>query len=322
MAPRRSASPFYTTQLGSAYVGDSLEFMSRLKASSVNLVVTSPPYPLHFKKEYGNVAQQDYVDWLIPFGKAIHRLLTDDGSFVLNIGGSWTPGKPTRSLCHFEVLLKLVREVGFHLAQEFYWYNPAKLPSPAEWVNVRKLRVKDSVECIWWLSKTAWPKANNQRVLQEYSPDMVRLLKKGYRAKQRPSGHNITAKFREREGSIPPNVLIFGNNDATGHYLSSCKRLGHTPHPARFPIQLPAFFIRFLTDPEDLVLDPFAGSNTAGEAAEREGRRWIAIEKRTDYLEASQARFEGDFSDQISLFSSKRPVASDPDPEAPTLPGY
>jgi site-specific DNA-methyltransferase (cytosine-N4-specific) len=238
-------SPLYTTKLGKAFVGDALEVMKQLQASSVNLVVTSPPYALHFKKEYGNVSQEDYVAWLLPFAREIRRILSDDGSLVLNIGGSWTPGKPTRSLYHFETLIALVRDVGFHLAQEFYWYNPAKLPAPAEWVNVRKLRVKDSVECLWWLSKTAWPKANNQRVLQEYSPDMLRLVQRGYRAKKRPSGHNITAKFKEREGSIPPNFLMFGNNDSNGKYLEACKRLGCQPHPARFPTQLPTLLHSF-----------------------------------------------------------------------------
>ena len=297
-----ATTPLYSTERGNAFLGDALDVMRHLPTSSVNLVVTSPPYALHFKKEYGNVSQDKYVSWLLPFAREIHRLLTEDGSFVLNISGSWTPGAPTRSLCHFEVLIALVRELGFHLAQEFFWYNPAKLPAPAEWVNVRKLRVKDSVECIWWLSKTPWPKADNQRVLQEYSPDMLRLIQRGYRPMKRPSGHNITAKLKEREGSIPPNVLILGNNDANSHYLAACKEHGFKPHPARFPLQLPTFFIQFLTDPNDLVLDPFAGSNTTGEAAEREGRRWIAIENRRDYLLASQLRFERGSRDQVALF--------------------
>lgn len=314
--------PLYTTRHGKAIVGDALEVMQQLQASSVNLVVTSPPYALHFKKEYGNVPQGNYISWFSPFAKEIHRILRDDGSFVLNIGGSWTPGKPTRSLYHFEMLIALVRDLGFHLAQELYWYNPAKLPAPAEWVNVRKLRVKDSVECLWWLSKTPWPKANNQRVLQEYSPDMLRLIRKGYKAKKRPSGHNITAKFTEREGSIPPNFLMFGNNDANGRYLEACKRRGYQPHPARFPIQLPTFFIRFLTDPGDLILDPFAGSNTTGEAAEREGRNWTAIESRLDYLEASQSRFEEGGLDQIVLFAPREEVTAPSPEDDMLLPGY
>ena len=288
---RREPVPLYSTPLGRAYLGDCLELLPALADGSVNLIVTSPPYALHFKKEYGNADQGRYVEWFLPFARQFHRLLRDDGSLVLDIGGAWQPGRPTRSLYHFELLIALCREVGFHLAQECYWYNPAKLPSPAEWVNVRKVRVKDAVECLWWLSKTPWPKADNQKVLQEYSPDMQRLLGRGYRAKERPSGHRITRKFKDNGGSIPPNVLICGNK-ANGHYLSRCNETGRKPHPARFPAAIPLFFIRFLTDKDDLVLDPFAGSNTTGEVCEAEGRRWIAIERDREYLETSTFRFE------------------------------
>ena len=289
---RREPEPFYGTPLGRAYLGDSLERLPSFEDASVNLIMTSPPYALHFKKEYGDVSQDRYVEWFLPFARHFHRLLRDDGSLVIDVGGAWQPGQPTRSLYHFELLIALCRQVGFHLAQEFYWYNPAKLPSPAEWVNVRKLRVKDAVECLWWLSKTPWPKANNQKVLQEYSPDMQRLLERGYRAKERPSGHRITRKFKDNGGSIPPNVIVCGNNDANGHYLSRCEETKRKPHPARFPAAVPLFFVRFLTEPGDLVLDPFAGSNTTGEVCEAEARRWVAVELDSEYLETSRFRFE------------------------------
>jgi DNA modification methylase len=289
---RHAPGPHYTTPLGQAFLGDSLEVLPTFDEANVNLIVTSPPYALHFKKEYGNVDQGQYVKWFLPFARQFHRLLKDDGSLVIDIGGAWQAGQPTRSLYHFELLIALCREVGFHLAQGLYWYNPAKLPSPAEWVNVRKIRVKDAVECLWWLSKTPWPKANNQKVLQEYSPDRHRLLERGYRVKERPSGHRITPKFKDNGGSIPPNVIVCGNNDANGHYLSRCNETGRKPHPARFPAAVPLFFVRFLTDPGDLVLDPFAGSNTTGEVCEAEGRRWIAVERDKDYLETSRFRFE------------------------------
>jgi DNA modification methylase len=285
-------SPFYKTKLGQAFLGDSLVLLRKLPSDSVNLILTSPPYALHFKKEYGNKSQAEYVNWFMEFASEFHRLLRPDGSLVIDLGGSWQQGQPTRSLYHFELLLALCKQTQFHLAQEFFWYNPAKLPSPAEWVTVRKIRVKDSVNCIWWLSKTPYPKANNQKVLTEYSPDMKRLLIRGYRPKQRPSGHNITTKFRDNGGAIPPNLLTFGNNDSNGYYLEACKKSGIKPHPARFPIQLPSFFIRFLTDPMDLVVDPFAGSNTTGEACEKEQRKWMAIELNETYLEGSRFRFD------------------------------
>lgn len=294
--------PYYATSAGAAYLGDSRTVMKELPDSSVNLVFTSPPYALHFKKEYGNVSKADYVAWFLTFAKEIFRILTDDGSFVLNIGGSWNPGVPTRSLYHFKLMVALVEDVGFHLAQECYWYNPAKMPVPAEWVTVRRVRIKDSVEHVWWLSKTPFPKADNRKVLKPYSPDMIKLARKGLRETVRPSGHNINASFSSTEsgGSIPPNVvidetpgdmLIAGNNSATDLYTKRCKEHGLKIHPARFPVALPDFFYRLLTDEGDLIVDPFAGSNTAGAVAERLGRRWIAAELSEEYLSASKFRF-------------------------------
>jgi site-specific DNA-methyltransferase (cytosine-N4-specific) len=273
------------------FVGDASAFLRELPTSSLDLVVTSPPYALHFKKEYGNAEKEEYVQWFRPFAAEIFRVLKPEGSFVLNIGGSYNAGMPTRSLYQFRVLLMLCEDVKFHLAQECFWFNPAKLPSPAEWVNVRRIRIKDAVEYIWWLSKTPMPKADNRRVLEEYSEDMKRILRRGYRAKMRPSGHRITEKFRDRGGAIPTNVIERGNNESNSAYILLCEEHGLKPHPARFPAALPEFFIKFLTDPCDLVLDPFAGSNTTGEVAERLERRWLAFELEPKYIETSRLRF-------------------------------
>ncbi len=286
-----NATPAYTTTWGGTYQGDGAQLLGELPSQSVDLVVTSPPYALHFKKEYGNVDKDGYVEWLRPFGREIHRALKPSGSFVLNIGGSYNAGAPTRSLYQFRVLLMLCDEVGFHLAQECFWYNPAKLPSPAEWVNVRRMRVKDSVEYVFWLSKEPTPKADNRRVLAEYSPDMRRLLVKGYRAKERPSGHKITNKFADKGGSIPSNLIERGNNESNSDYIRLCSERQLKPHPARFPAALPEFFIKFLTDPGDLVVDPFAGSNMSGAVAEALRRRWLAFELEPKYIETSRLRF-------------------------------
>jgi DNA modification methylase len=294
---------FYTTDYGAAYLGDSLQLLRKLPDSSVNLILTSPPYALHFKKEYGNVSKADYVKWFSPFAAEFFRVLKDDGSFVLNIGGSWNPGTPTRSLYQYKLLIALVEEVGFHLAQECYWYNPAKMPAPAEWVTVRRIRVKDSVEHVWWLGKTPWPKAKNLNVLKPFSADMLRLNRRGLRETVRPSGHVINKSWDKikSEGSIPPNVfeegigddmLKFGNNAANDPYTLKCKEAGLGIHPARFPSAIPTFFIKMLTEEGDLVVDPFAGSNTTGSTAEKLLRRWIGIDAIAEYLEASKFRFE------------------------------
>lgn len=287
--------PYYETKLGSAYLGDSLVVMKELRSESVNLIATSPPFPLTFqkKKPYGTVKIDEFVEWFLGFAREFHRLLTKEGSLVIDIGGVWNKGTPTKSLYQHHLLIALCEKVGFHYAQDFYWYNPGALPAPAEWVNVRRIRVKSAVNLVWWLSKTPWPKANNRNVLKEYSNDMLRLLERGYRSKERPSGHNITAKFSKNHGgAIPPNLVELGNNDSNGDYLKRCLAAGIPVHPARFPRGLPEFFVKLCTDPRDTVLDPFAGSNVTGEAAERLGRKWIAIELAEEYLKGSRFRFE------------------------------
>lgn len=182
--------------------------------------------------------------------------------------------------------------MGFHLAQEFFWWNPSKLPTPAEWVTVRRIRVKDAINCVWWLSPTPWPRASNRRVPAPYSEAMKDLLKNGYRAKLRPSGHDISEQFAVDNGaSIPPNLIAIPNTESNSYYLRYCKEHKLDAHPARFPSELPEYFIRMLTDPGDLVVDPFAGSCVTGEVAERLKRRWMCIDLLGDYLKGALARF-------------------------------
>ena len=286
----------YYTKLGRSYVGDSHELLASIDDNRVDLVITSPPFALQRKKEYGNKDQDEYVDWLVHFGPDIFRVLKDTGSFVLDLGGAYKKGKPVRSLYNYRVLIRICDECGFNLAEEFFWHNPAKLPSPIEWVNKRKIRVKDSVNTVWWFSKTDFPKADVKKVLVPYSERMKKLLKDPdsfYKPKKRPSGHDISKGFGSsvNGGAIPPNLLQFPNTDSNSQYLRLCKELSAKKHPARFPGKLPEFFIDFLTDENDLILDIFAGSNTTGEVAEKRGRRWMACDLDRDYLAASALRF-------------------------------
>lgn len=288
------SEPIYRTDLGALYCSDAIEVMGQIPDDSIDLVLTSPPYALHFKKEYGNADQHDYVSWLLPYAREIKRIMKPSGSFVLNLGGAWQPGVPVRSLYHYRVLLALVDQVGFDLAQEFFWYNPAKMPAPAEWVNVRRIRVKDSVEYIFWLVKDPMAKADNRNVLQPYSHDMKRLIKRGVKQTIRPSGHVINGTFAsDHGGSIPSNLIQCGNNESNSSYIKNSRISGNKIHPARFPAELPRFFIEFLTAHGDLVLDPFAGSNTTGYVAEGLKRRWVGVELRDDYAQASRLRFDG-----------------------------
>jgi len=291
----------YRTALGRALIGQAEDCLPLLPPGSVDLVMTSPPFALLREKEYGNLDQAAYVDWLVSFGPLVRRILKDSGSFVLDLGGAYRRGLPVRSLHNYRVLLRLCDECGFFLAQEFFWHNPAKLPSPIEWVNKRKIRAKDSVNTVWWLSKTPRPKADVRKVLTAYGARMRRLLQdplKFCQPKVRPSGHEISLRFgQDNGGAIPSNLLQYSNTESNSLYLRLCSRFDLPAHPARFPEALPEFFIKFLTDPGDTVADIFAGSNTTGFTAERCGRKWLALELDGEYVIGSGLRFLGGWTD-------------------------
>ena len=315
-------APDYSTQFGAMFKTDALNVLNAIPGDSVDLVMTSPPFALTRKKEYGNEPIERYLDWFMPFCRQIHRILKPTGSFVLDIGGAWVPGAPVRSLYHFALAVRLAEDLEFRLAQEFYWYNPARLPTPAEWVTVRRCRVKDAVNMVWWFGKTEWPKADNRQILQPYSEAQKNLMKKGYTAKKRPSGHDISqnAFSKDNGGAIPPNlinaphasdelidmvespdfppfmlssnVIQIANTESNSAYLRACKDQGIKAHPARYPETLVKFFIDFLTVEGDLVVDPFGGSNVTGRACESSRRRWLATEIEANYVEGSRLRFE------------------------------
>lgn len=288
----------YKTKLGVYYQGE-VERTLKLKAfekykNKVNLIFTSPPFPLNRKKKYGNLQGKEYIEWIENLSCLFGEYLADDGSVVIEMGNAWEPGKPVMSTLALKSLISFLEKGKYHLCQQFIWHNIAKLPSPAQWVNIERCRVKDSFTHIWWMSKNINPKANNKRVLQEYSPKMKRLLKTGkYNSGRRPSEHTIGEQsFRkDNKGSIPSNVLISSNTHSNTPYQIYCRENAITPHPARMPIDIPEFFINFLTEPGDIVMDPFGGSNATGEAAEKLKRKWIAIERNEEYIAGSRGRF-------------------------------
>lgn len=288
----------YTTAHGQCVCGDSLELLQQLDDNSVDLVVTSPPFALQRKKSYGNEDQEEYVNWLCRFGRLVYQKLADSGSFVLDIGGAYEKGQPTYSLYQFRTLIKLCDEIGFHLAQPFYWHNPSSLPAPIEWVNKRKIRAKTSVDTVWWLCKTPFCHADVTKVLTPYSERMQHLLAspddfiRGSTA-ARPSGHIVNKKSwgKDNGGAIPPNLLQIPNSDSNGQYLRYCKVLSLKGHPARFPSALPEFFIKMLTSENDLVVDIFGGSNTTGQVAESLRRNWLSFELSQEYVATSSFRF-------------------------------
>jgi site-specific DNA-methyltransferase (cytosine-N4-specific) len=324
---RRASTPIYQTNLGSAYCGDSLKVLKSRPfeefKGKVQLAFTSPPFPLNTKKSYGNLQGEEYIRWFAKFAPLLRDMVTEDGSIVIEIGNAWLPGEPVMSTHVLEAFLRFLKKGDLHLCQEFIWYNPARLPSPVEWVNKERIRVKDAFTRIWWMSPTTRPKADNRKVLREYSPSMKRLIETGkYNAGARPSEHNIGAEsFKtDNSGAIPPNVggaeafpaldgvvtpkgfadfleettslLKAANTLSSDGYRRFCLDRDAPIHPARMPSTLVEFFVKFLTDEGDTVLDPFAGSNTTGAVAQSLERRWLSVEADWTYATHSIGRFD------------------------------
>jgi len=310
---------FYETSLGRFFLGDSEKILKsdlfNEMRGKVQLILTSPPFPLNNKKKYGNHQGEEYKRWFISLAEIFSDLLAPDGSIVIEIGNAWEPKRPVQSLLNLEALIGFVKnpKANLILCQQFICYNPARLPTPAEWVTVNRIRATDSFTHIWWMAKSDYPKADNRKVLRPYSKSMKKLLKKKkYNAGIRPSEHYIGREsflkdnngsimpnvlelepyFKEEKLRLPENVLKIANTNSNDFFLRKCKERGIQPHPARMPLELATFFIEFLTDPDDLVLDPFAGSNTTGFSAEILKRKWISIEIDEEYALQSIIRFE------------------------------
>ena len=289
----------FKTVRGRSVVGKAEYVLQRPKYrkylnQKVDLILTSPPFPLNRKKKYGNEQGEQYVRWLASFAPLFESVLTPQGSIVLELGNAWEHRRPVMSTLALKALLTFLERGGFVLCQQFVWHNPARLPSPAQWVNVERIRVKDSFTHLWWMAQTDRPHADNRRVLQKYSAAMERLLsRQSYNIGRRPSEHHIgkTSFLSNNSGAIPSNVITLANTHAYSPYLAYCRANGLEPHPARMPEGVAEFFIKFLTTPDMLVLDPFAGSNTTGAVAEGLGRRWFSIEPTETYVEGSRGRF-------------------------------
>jgi DNA modification methylase len=306
------------TEFGEYFIGDAtklLEYDNVTKnLGKVQLILTSPPFPLNNKKKYGNLTGNEYKSWFSSLAPVFSKLLKNDGSIVIELGNAWVAGRPIQSLLNIEAILEFLKnsDTDLRLCQQFICYNPARLPSPAQWVTIKKCRVTDSYTTIWWLSKNDFPKANTNNILRPYSRSMRQLLKrKKYNAGKRPSEHIISKAgfLDDHGGSIPhnfleleqldedriprlPNAFGFSNTESSSFFLKTCRERGISPHPSRMPEGLAAFFINFLTEPGDLVLDPFSGSNTTGFVAECLARRWISLEILNEYLEQSIIRFQ------------------------------
>lgn len=250
--------------------GDCLEVLPQLPDASVNLIVTSPPYADSRKGSYGGIAPDHYVEWFLPIAAELQRILTDDGSFVLNIKERVVGGE--RHPYVLELILALKRQ-GWLWTEEYLWHK--KNCAPGKWPN----RFRDAWERCLQFTKQKKFKMRQEAVMVptgEWAKTRLKKLNANDRRRFNSQagsgfGKNI-ANWVGRDLAYPTNVL---------HLATEC---GNKNHSAAFPKELPAWFIKLFTDEDDLVLDPFMGSGTTCVAAYELNRDYIGIEKKDEYF--------------------------------------
>lgn len=284
----------FRTAQGEVLWADALNVLRGWEPRSVDLFMLSPPYLLQRQKAYGGPnSEREYLEWFLPFASEMYRTLRESGTMAINLApGPYLPGLPVRSAYVHRLVLALLETLNFFLVGEHIWHNPAALPAPAEWVTKKKIQPKDGFEVTLVFSRTPAFKADTRRVRVPYSPAQQRLMKRGWEKTTRPSGHALTGNMaRDNGGALPSRVLVAANTASNDAYQRYCRAHDLPIHPARYPEALPEFFIQWLTEPGDLVVDPFAGSLTTGAVAERLGRRWIGIERCKTYVDGGIGRF-------------------------------
>ena len=262
-------------------LGDCRTELAKVASSSVDLIVTSPPYADRRARSYGGVKPDDYVQWFIPIADELHRVLKPTGTFVLNIKELAVNGE--RHTYVIEIILEM-RKRGWLWTEEFAWHK--KNCYPGKWPN----RFRDSWERLLQFNKQRKFKMNQEAVMVpvgDWYDNRMRNLSETDRTRDESKvgsgfGKNVS-HWLGREMVYPTNVL---------HGATEC---GNRNHSAVFPYWLPEWFIDLFTDPGDVVLDPFIGSGTTAFAALDKGRSVIGIDLYEPYYDALRERLEEQF---------------------------
>lgn len=262
----------FSTDLGVLVVGDCLDTLRQIPDDSLDLVITSPPYDRQGKYSDGERYERAwYEDTFMKVTSEVLRALQPNGSFVLNYRSKRHGDE--RGTLQYELVFWL-REQGFLFAEDFVWGKPS--PPPGRFHRF----LKDAVEYVFQFTKTPKWQFFPEQVLAPARWDIKdrerrKKLAHNYERVDEPSGHG-RKRVQAGPDMVRPSTLLhfepeFGPNP--------------THHPARFPIELPTFFIKLMTRPGDVVFDPFAGTCTTALAAEQLDRQWLMTELDPKYAD-------------------------------------
>jgi len=252
------------------HLGNALDLLKQILCGSVDLIVTSPPYP----GRPGGAHPDEFVAWWLPFAEEFIRVITPTGSLVVNIKEPVVDGE--RHTCVSSLIIAM-RHKGWRWVDEFLWHKSTT--TPGYWPN----RLRDGWERCLHFSK--------QPQFAFYADQvMVSIGKWAKRERLAPADLVRTesrtgsafgvrrSDWNDRSEVYPSNVL---------HFSCETRNVGH---PCAYPEKLPEFFINLLTREGDVVLDPFLGSGTTAVVAKRLGRRFIGFEKKKYYFEIARRR--------------------------------
>lgn len=288
----------FSTDLGVAIFGSNTDIMPGLD-EPIQLCITSPPYPLRKARAYGNPeGEVAYVDFICRSLDPIIKNLAPGGSVCINLSNDiFEVGSPSRSIYCERLVIALYDRFSLRLMDRLIWQS-SKPPGPVQWASIKRVQLNCSYETILWLSNDPMKvKSDNRRVLEPHTDAHRKFVASGGSSRSAVYGdgayrHRPGAFSGETPGRIPKNIIVRGNRCAdTLQYRRDAERLGLPVHGAMMPLSVPDFLIRFLSEPNDLVVDPFGGTIKTGRAAERLGRRWVCVELALQYVRAAAERF-------------------------------
>lgn len=259
-------------------LGDCLDILKRMPSDSVDLIVTSPPYADSRKKTYGGITPDDYVNWFLPISEELKRVLKSNGTFILNIKEKVVNGE--RHNYVIKLILELQKQ-GWLWTEEYIWHK--KNSYPGKWPN----RFRDAWERCLQFNKQKQFKMYQERVMVPMGDWAKTRLKNLSEVDKRRDNSKVESGFGKNVSNWLGRTMVYPTNVL--HLATECNNKSHS---ATFPKSLPSWFIKLLTEPDDLILDPFAGSGTTCIAAKELGRNYIGIEIKPDYFEVAQFNIE------------------------------
>ena len=289
----------FSTRLGAAVIASCEDFFNSTEVA-IDLIFTSPPYPLANARQYGNPSEQEYVDWLCHVIAPAVDNLVDGGSICINVGNDiFMKLSPARSMYQERLVLALHDRLGLHKMDTFIWVAN-KAPTPFAWASKQRVQLNSGYEPVYWFTNNPKKvKSNNQRVLHAHSETHHSFVHAGgakTASIQSDGSHRkrVGAYSNPTEGRIARNVQSFAmcKADQNKAYREFCQKHNLPTHGASMPINLAKFFIEFLTEENDLVVDPFGGRLKTAMAAESLNRRWLTTERIPEYVLGAAGGFD------------------------------